>query len=229
MPFWKKENPILKRNGFHKPIMMQEHFTNEPISFEHLPRVEAVSFHAIPKQYLNIVYLNNAILTVILGVSLMLIALFNETVRAQVLVLGAVLLLFIGLLFWMSHIGYRKKGYAVREKDIIFRSGILATTTTIIPFNRIQHVAIHEGFFSRMYELSELQIFTAGGSSSDLHIPGLPKEEAEQIKTYLLNQISSQSFKAPEKELVETIIPEEVVPEAPSVTQTAPSTDDETI
>lgn len=219
----------MKRNGFHKPIMMQEHFTNEPISFEHLPQVEAVSFQAIPKQYLNIVYLNNAILTVILGVLLMLIALFNESVRAQILVLGAVLLVFIGLIFWMSHIGYRKKGYAVREKDILFRSGILSTTTTIIPFNRIQHVAIHEGIFSRMYELSELQIFTAGGSSSDLHIPGLPKEEAEQIKTYLLNQISSQTFKAPEKDRVEEIIPDEVSQEEPSTSEETAKKDDETV
>lgn len=208
---------------------MQEHFTNEPISFEHLPQVETVTFHAIPKQYLNIVYLNNAILSFILGVLLMLITLFDERVRANVLVLGAVFLLFIGLLFWLSYIGYRKKGYAVRERDILFRSGVLSTTTTIIPFNRIQHVAIHEGLFSRMYELSELQIFTAGGSNSDLHIPGLPKEEAEQIKTYLLNQISSQTFKAPEKGLFETIIQEDVVPEEPSKSQPAPSTEDETI
>ncbi len=217
----------MKRNGFHN--MRQEHFTNEPISFEHLPQVEAVSFQSIPKQYLNIVYFNNAILTVILGMLLMLITLFNEWVRAQMLVFGSVLFLFIGLLFWMSFIGYRKKGYAVREKDILFRHGIISTTTTIIPFNRIQHVAIHEGFFSRMYDLSELQIYTAGGSSSDLHIPGLPKEEAEQIKTYLLNQISSQTFKTPEIEFMEESIPEELVPDESSTTQEAASTDDETV
>ena len=72
----------------------------------------------------------------------------------------------------------------------MFRKGILSTTTTVIPFNRIQHVALHEGVFSRMYQLSELQVYTAGGSSSDLHIPGLPREEAERIKTFLLNNIS---------------------------------------
>jgi membrane protein YdbS with pleckstrin-like domain len=111
--------------------------------------------------------------------------------------------LLTGLQFWISYVGYRKKGYAVREKDILFRHGILSTTTTIIPFNRIQHVAIHEGFFSRMYDLSELQIYTAGGSSSDLHIPGLPKYEAEQIKTFLLNQITSFTLKET-KALIET-------------------------
>ncbi|MBC8883129.1 hypothetical protein H9X57_06160 [Flavobacterium piscinae] len=41
-----------------------------------------------------------------------------------------------------------------------------------------------------MYQLTELQVYTAGGSSSDLHIPGLPKEEAERIKSFLLNKIT---------------------------------------
>lgn len=170
-------------------------FSNEQVSFDDLPKVENVYFQPIPKQYLNVVYLNNAILTIIFGVLLMVIVMFNEWVRTQMLILVYILVLFTGLLFWMSFIGFQKKGYAVRKHDIVFRRGILATTTTIIPFNRIQHVAIHEGFFSRMYELSELQIYTAGGSSSDLHIPGLPKSEAEQIKTFLLNQISSFASK----------------------------------
>ena len=94
-------------------------------------------------------------------------------------------ILIIGLLFWISTIAFRKKGYAIREKDVVFRKGLLATTTTIIPFNRIQHVALHEGVLSRMYDLSELQVYTAGGSSSDLHISGLPKIQAEKIKTFL--------------------------------------------
>jgi uncharacterized protein len=100
-----------------------------------------------------------------------------------------VLILFIGLLFWLGTLGFRKKGYALREKDILYKKGIIATTTTIIPFNRIQHVALHEGVLDRMYDLSELQIYTAGGSSSDLSIVGLPKELAERIKTFLLNKI----------------------------------------
>ena len=40
-----------------------------------------------------------------------------------------------------------------------------------------------------MYQLSELQIYTAGGSSSDMHISGLQKEEAERIKSFLLTKI----------------------------------------
>ena len=167
-----------------------EDFTNSTVSFDTLPKFESVPFQSLNKNYLNVVYLSNAIFSVFLAVGLTLMIIFNDFVRDNVVLWVAALVGIITLLFWLSNIIFRKKGYALREKDILFRKGILSTTTTVIPFNRIQHVALHEGVFSRMYQLSELQIFTAGGSSSDLHIPGLPKEEAERIKSFLLNNIN---------------------------------------
>jgi hypothetical protein len=85
-----------------------------------------------------------------------------------------------------------KKGYAFRTHDVLFRSGIIATNTTIIPYNRVQHVALHEGFYSRFFGLAEIQVFTAGGSSSDIHIPGIEKERAENIKQLLMGKIQQQ-------------------------------------
>lgn len=167
-----------------------EEFTNSTVSFDSLPKFESVSFQPLNKNYLNVVYISNAIFSVALSVGLTLFILFNETVRENVILSISILVIIIAILFWTSNISFRKKGYALREKDILFRKGILSTTTTVIPFNRIQHVALHEGVFSRMYQLSELQVYTAGGSSSDLHIPGLPKEEAESIKSFLLNKIT---------------------------------------
>ncbi|WP_164975394.1 PH domain-containing protein [Flavobacterium piscinae] len=167
-----------------------EEFTNSTVSFDALPKVESVSFQPLNKNYLNVVYLSNAIFSVVLAVGLTFFILFNDFVRENVIIWIALLVGTIALQFWLSTVSFRKKGYALREKDILFRKGILSTTTTVIPFNRIQHVALHEGVFSRMYQLTELQVYTAGGSSSDLHIPGLPKEEAERIKSFLLNKIT---------------------------------------
>lgn len=166
-----------------------EEFTNSTVSFDSLPKFESVPFQPLNKNYLNVVYISNAIFSVILAIALTFFIIFNEIVREYVLVWVLFLVGVIALLFWLSTISFRKKGYALREKDVLFRKGILSTTTTVIPFNRIQHVALHEGVFSRMYQLSELQVYTAGGSSSDLHISGLPKEEAERIKSFLLNKI----------------------------------------
>ena len=75
---------------------------------------------------------------------------------------------------------------------MLFRQGVIALNTTIIPYNRIQHVALHEGMVSRYFGLAKIQIFTAGGSSSDLEIPGIEKEQAENIKQLVMGKIQKQ-------------------------------------
>lgn len=170
-----------------------EHFTNEPVEFQSLPKFETVSLKPLHKDYLNVVYMGNTIFSLIISVIVVMLILFNDWFKEQIWLVFALLLAFILLIFMLSNIAFRKKGYALREKDIIFKRGILATNITVVPLNRIQHVALHEGIFSRMYDLSEVQIYTAGGSGSDLGLPGLLKEDAEKIKTFLLSKIVNES------------------------------------
>ena len=87
---------------------------------------------------------------------------------------------------------YRKKGFDFRNHDVLFRSGIIATSTMVIPYNRIQHVALHEGLVSRYFGLAKIEIFTAGGNSSDIEIPGIEKLQAEDIKQLLMGKIQKQ-------------------------------------
>ncbi len=92
---------------------------------------------------------------------------------------------------------FQKKGYVFREHDAIYKSGLISETTTIIPFNRVQHVALHQGFISRKLGLASVELFTAGGSSSDLEIPGLLLADAQIIKNLV-----SQKINPPKKEKV---------------------------
>jgi membrane protein YdbS with pleckstrin-like domain len=181
-----------------------EEFTNNPVSFETLPKFESVPLQPLNRDYLNVVYIGNAVFAILLSIGTLIFLWVKEESQPLILPTVGATVILIALLFWLSTISFRKKGYALREKDILFQKGILSRTTTVIPFSRIQHVALHEGFFSRMYQLSELQIYTAGGSSSDLHIPGLPKEQAEQMKTFLLQKITP---------IVETSTPDSLLAE----------------
>ena len=56
----------------------------------------------------------------------------------------------------------------------------------------MQHVVVHEGFVSRFFGLAKVEIFTAGGNSSDVSIPGIKKEQAEDIKQLLMGKIQKQ-------------------------------------
>jgi membrane protein YdbS with pleckstrin-like domain len=171
-----------------------ENFTNETIDTSQLPKFEEVSFSKLHPKYLKVVLVN---LAITIGV-LVLAAIVFSIVKPELftnkiaLIVGFSILLFSILLIVFSIIGFKKKGFAFREHDVLFRYGIIATNTIVIPYNRVQHLALHEGLVSRYFGLAKIEIFTAGGSSSDIEIPGIEKEKAENIKQLLMGKIQKQ-------------------------------------
>jgi len=98
--------------------------------------------------------------------------------------LGLLVLLAIFLLVRAWKL-YDFKGYALRKHDVLYKTGWLWRRKVAVPFNRIQHVEIRRGPLEELLKLRRLQIYTAGGSTSDLNIPGLEPELAEQIRYYI--------------------------------------------
>lgn len=170
-------------------MMNETEFTNDPIGLSGLPRYEAVAITPIAPRYWYVILVNLALATLVIGAA-GAVPLFTAGASPALAwsVLGAWLLFMLAQLV-VRRIAFRKRGYAVRERDVIYRKGVLATVTTIVPFNRIQHVSINEGMLSRRFGLAQLQLFTAGGSAANMSISGLPKEEAERIKTYIMGNI----------------------------------------
>jgi len=169
-----------------------ENFTNETINTKQLPRFEEVEYSPLHKNYWKVTLLNFTIFFAILGIALVFGLLYKEEIQLnQSTFIIIYITLFVVTLFFLR-IGFKKKGYAFRNHDVLYRSGVITTNSMVIPYNRVQHVALHEGFLSRIFGLAKVQIFTAGGSSSDLEIPGIPKEEAENIKQLLMGKIQKQ-------------------------------------
>ncbi len=169
-----------------------ENFTNEAIDIKALPRFEQVQLSPIDAKYWQVVLISISCIF-LSGIAIM-VALFvwaEEVVAHKPLILLVYSAVF-AITVLMLRIGFKKKAYAFRNHDVIFRSGIIATNTMVIPYNRVQHVALHEGFIARYFGLAKIEIFTAGGISSDLEIPGIAKEEAEKIKQLLMGKIQTQ-------------------------------------
>ena len=171
-----------------------ENFTNETIDTSLLPKFEEVAFTALQPKYLFVVLIGLLRTIALLVLVPTVVSIFKpEFFSGRVLlILGIVIPTFSILLVVFSIIGFRKKGFAFREHDVLFRHGIIATNTIVIPYNRVQHVALHEGFISRFFGLAKIEIFTAGGSSSDIELPGIEKEQAENIKQLLMGKIQKQ-------------------------------------
>ena len=171
-----------------------ENFTNETIDTSQLPKFEEVTFTALHPKYIRVVLINLIILIGILILVPAVVSIFKpELFSGRVwLILGIVIPIVSALIIVFSIIGFKKKGFAFRKHDVLFRHGIIATNTIVIPYNRVQHVALHEGLISRYFGLAKIEIFTAGGSSSDIEIPGIEKEQAENLKQLLMGKIQKQ-------------------------------------
>ena len=87
----------------------------------------------------------------------------------------------------LTIIGYYKRGHSLRAYDIIYKQGVLYLNTTTISFNRVQHCEISQGPFEQLFDLFTLKVFTAGGQSSDLEIPGLDENSATSLKEYIID------------------------------------------
>jgi membrane protein YdbS with pleckstrin-like domain len=171
-----------------------ENFTNETININLLPKFEEVSFSKLHPKYLKVILINLAITIGLLVLGAIVFSIVKPELFTNkiALIVGFSILLFSILLIVFSIIGFKKKGFAFREHDVLFRYGIIATNTIVIPYNRVQHLALHEGLVSRYFGLAKIEIFTAGGSSSDIEIPGIEKEKAENIKQLLMGKIQKQ-------------------------------------
>lgn len=165
-------------------------FTNTAIDINTIPSFQQLKFLLLEKRFFKVIVLNTLLLYAVLGVALAFVLYFKQEFLPYLgLIISVYLILLVSTLF-LCNISFNKRGYIIREFDIIYRSGILATNTMIVPFSRIQHVAIHESAINRFFGLAKIEVFTAGGISSDLAIPGLNKDDAERINQFLLSKIA---------------------------------------
>ena len=79
----------------------------------------------------------------------------------------------------------RSIGFQLRDDDLLFRRGLLFQRFVSVPYGRMQLIDITRGPVSRIVGLSDLHFVTAAASST-VAIPGLPIEDAEQLRDQLV-------------------------------------------
>lgn len=99
-------------------------------------------------------------------------------------VLGAIAAIFlISLAFEPRRV--RSIGYQLRADDLLFRRGIMFQRFVSVPYGRMQLVDITRSPIARALGLAELKFVTAAAGTGVV-IPGLPLEEAEQLRDRLV-------------------------------------------
>ena len=169
-----------------------ENFSNSVLTTEEIPVLEEKTFNPLEKKYLRILFIRTTLFFVFLIGGLVTVYVFNkEEINTLAIVLvSAAVLLFLAYSLTITILGFPKKGYLVRENDISFKRGLITYKQITVPFNRIQHVEVNQGVLAKLYKLSSVKIYTAGGTSSDVSIPGIKTQTAENLKAFLSEKIS---------------------------------------
>ena len=169
--------------------MQETLFLNPTIDIGQLPHAEQSERNPLSSTYLKIQFLGLAItMAILVAPGLIMMGAGAPSMAYYLFFAGWGLLLILRLI--IIPLGFKKKSYSIRDKDITYRSGLLWHSVTTIPFQRVQHCEVNRGPLDQLFGLASLKVYTAGGGSTDLQVPGLSPEDAEQMKSFILKQIS---------------------------------------
>lgn len=155
---------------------------NLKLEIDAIPRLEERDFVDLERDYLYYRITGKVLFLMLLSGVGASVSLFGK------LYFGYWLYPILGILFLVftvELIGFKYRGYAVRSKDVSFRSGWLYHRMTTVPLNRVQHCEFTQGPLGRLFDLATVKVFTAGGNSSDLDIRGLRKENAIKLRDHI--------------------------------------------
>jgi hypothetical protein len=164
-------------------------FENETVS--DFPSITEIIFKSIDKKYLKVILLNVVFIFLFILIGLFVATYFNlfEAFSSYEYLIYIAFIIIFSTVILLKFLGFKKRKFAVRERDVSYKSGIFFKKLTTVPFSRVQHIEIDEGPFSRFFKLASLSVFTAGDSSDDLVIKGITKQEALEIKEFISQKI----------------------------------------
>lgn len=169
--------------------------TNKQLISADIDRVENLSYTPLEKTYLKVLMVKTIFSYLLLmGLALFLLLAENFSGRyiTMVCIEGVLLVAFIINLFLLPK-AFAKKGFAIREHDITYRSGLLFPSVITLPFCKIQQVSISQNPLTRMCGLYEIDIVNGAQLLSETSIPGLTEEKANEIKAFIIESIRNEN------------------------------------
>ncbi len=163
---------------------------NPQVEITELPDISTLVYQKLEDSYLNVLILRRIISSLIMvaGVTAFYFIQPFKWHPIWYKLPFFLVMLYVLWSFIKTIKGFQYKAYALREKDIVYKSGWLWRYTITTPFNRVQHVQIDQGPIERKFNLSRLKVFTAGGGTGDLMIPGIRPETANELKEFIVKK-----------------------------------------
>ena len=169
-------------------------FENIEINISELPKLSSDSFVPLEKNYRTVILLKAIILSTLVTAAFVLFYMNKSSKIPDLIwtIIFIALVIFVLSNILIAYLGFKKKKYKLRQYDIVYKTGLLWRSETSIPFVRVQHSEVIQGPIERLFRLSKLKLYTAGGHSSDLSVPGLSLTKAEQLKDFITKRIQEE-------------------------------------
>lgn len=169
-------------------------FTNKAILSKELPDYRSEKLEKVSKRLLREILAGLGVFLILVLVAAAILYTL-DLLPTHYIIYGLLGAFFLTVIIFTYHFFAQKNyGFVVREKDILFQKGVLVLKTTIIPFNRVQHVSSTQSLLDKYFNLKNIKIFTAGGQGSDIKIPGLTPEKALHIKEWIAHKIVKEEI-----------------------------------
>jgi hypothetical protein len=162
-------------------------FTNLNVPLESLPAFADAEYHPMDARYPRLVLGTTVVVELVIfaALALFLLVIVDPPGGVRWLALGGALLV-LSWIGWVNYAYARVLRFAVREHDVIVRSGIFFRKETVQPISRVQHVERVQGPLDKRYGLAKLKLFSAGTGGVSFAIPGLALETALRLQEFIL-------------------------------------------
>ena len=162
-------------------------FSNVGIAFEDLPQRLGVPHTGLAERYATLIGARAFGWVSVPGLAFQVVGWWCELQFFVVSIVGvATLALCAGATFYCIRLAH-SRSFALREHDLIYRTGVFWRSETVQPLKRVQHVEVTRGPLEKRMALASLSVYSAGSGSATFSIPGLEIEGAERLRDYLLD------------------------------------------
>ena len=169
--------------------------TNRQLNFENLDKVEYLNYTPLEKKYLKVQIVKTMLVYIIfMGFALLLLLAENFSYRlATTAGIECVFLIAMIVNLFLLPRAFAYKGFAVREHDITYRSGIIFPSVITIPFCKIQQVSVRQTPITRIFGLYAIDVVNGAQTLAVTSIPGLTEEKANEIKVLIMGSIRNEN------------------------------------
>jgi putative membrane protein len=85
----------------------------------------------------------------------------------------------------IAFLGWWRFRYGVGEREIVIESGVIRRRRRVIPFERVQDIAIEQRLLARLFGTAHVRIETGGAAADEGHLDSISLAEAHGLRDHI--------------------------------------------